>query len=163
MSAETVSRPRPTRMTKAFLDLPVRLYRWGLGPLFGARLVVLVHRGRVTGMTRRTALEVLCHRRIDGAYHVASGWGESSDWLRNVRAVGTAELWVGRSRVPVAVDVLPPDRGAALLRRHLLEHPLATRRINGDLWRALLEGEAEFVGATAAVPIVAFTPAAAPG
>lgn len=158
MSAPTLSRPHPHGLTKWFLDMPVRLYRWGLGPLFGARLVVLVHRGRTTGMTRRTALEVLGHRRIDGAYHVASGWGANSDWLRNVRAAGEAELCVGRDRVPVTVQVLPPDRGAAVLRRHLLEHPVATRRVNGDLWGPLLEGEAAFAEAAASLPVVAFTP-----
>jgi hypothetical protein len=74
----------PAGVTRLVFRLPLYLYRWGRGWLFGHRLVVVNHIGRVTGKRRQVVLEVVDHDADDGSYVVASGWGPDADF----RAVG---------------------------------------------------------------------------
>ena len=60
--------------TRWFVRAPIRLYRLGLGPLLGTRLVQLEHRGRTTGLPRLVVLEVVAIEA--GAPVVVSGFGE---------------------------------------------------------------------------------------
>ncbi|MFE3181054.1 hypothetical protein ACFXKR_09165 [Streptomyces violascens] len=53
------NRPRPPVGRRRTLSrLPVHLYRLGLGPLFGKRLLLLIHTGRVSGRARKVVVEV---------------------------------------------------------------------------------------------------------
>ncbi|TKG63775.1 nitroreductase family deazaflavin-dependent oxidoreductase [Prauserella endophytica] len=50
---------------------------------------ILVHRGRKSGRTYRTPLNVF---RIKGGYVIALTYGPDTDWVRNVLAEGGCEL-----------------------------------------------------------------------
>jgi hypothetical protein len=50
----------PSRAVKLLARLPLRLYDLRLGCLLGHRFLVLTHRGRRSGRTYRTTLEVVC-------------------------------------------------------------------------------------------------------
>ena len=65
----------PTGVRRIAFRAPMYLYRLGLGWLFGDRLLLLNHIGRVSGKPRQTILEVVTHDRADGSLVVASGWG----------------------------------------------------------------------------------------
>ena len=61
----------PAGLTRFLFRIPIHLYRLRLGWLFGSRLLLLNHIGRVSGKPRQTILEVAEH---DGdSYVVASG------------------------------------------------------------------------------------------
>lgn len=64
----------PAGVTRLLFRLPLYLYRWG-GWLFGHRLMVVNHIGRVTGKRRQVVLEVVDHDADGGSYVVASGVG----------------------------------------------------------------------------------------
>ncbi|HXV92929.1 MAG TPA: nitroreductase family deazaflavin-dependent oxidoreductase [Pseudonocardia sp.] len=147
---------RRTGMRRRLMAVPVRLYEWGLGPVLGSSLVVLVHRGRRSGLPHRTALEVLEHRPVDGEYRVLSGHGRSSDWFRNLQANPAAELWVGRDRFPVEHRVLAPDEAVRAVRAHLLASPCASSRFTPALWQALREGDQALAEVVASLPVLAF-------
>jgi deazaflavin-dependent oxidoreductase (nitroreductase family) len=108
---------------------PVGLYRAGLGRLLGRRMLLLEHTGRRTGAARYAVLEVI-GRPGPGRYLVASGFGDSADWLRNVRAEPAVRVTVGGgpSR-PARAEILPVERAREVLRRYAREHAVA--------WRAL--------------------------
>ena len=74
---------------------PVYLYRWGLGRLFGKRLLLLTHIGRRTGLRRQTLLEVVEYRKDGPEVVVANGFGRDCDWVRNIEAGGGEEVTVG--------------------------------------------------------------------
>ena len=74
---------------------PVHFYRWGLGWLFGKRLMLLTHTGRRTGLRRRTLLEVVEYRKDGPEVVVANGFGRDSDWVRNIEDHPDEEVDVG--------------------------------------------------------------------
>jgi hypothetical protein len=51
-------RPKPVGALRLAFRLPIYLYRLDLGRLLGHRFLLLVHRGRESGLLRETALEV---------------------------------------------------------------------------------------------------------
>jgi hypothetical protein len=65
----------PTGLSRFAFRVPIYLYRLKLGWLFGHRLLLLNHIGRVTGKPRQNVLEVAGHDAADGSYVVASGVG----------------------------------------------------------------------------------------
>ena len=54
----------PTGLRRRLWRLPIRLYRIGLGPLMGRRIMLLTHIGRLSGKQRQAVIEVL--RQLDG-------------------------------------------------------------------------------------------------
>ena len=149
---------RPTGPRNRVTDLPVWCYRRGLGFLFGARLVMLVHRARRSDVPRHTTLEVLQHRAVDGEYQVLSGWGRFADWFRDIEADPYAELWVGSSRHRVEHRVLGPADAVAAVRAHLLARRRESARMHPTLWRAQRASDAALARLLEPLPVVAFRP-----
>jgi hypothetical protein len=54
-------RSKPTGASRLAFRLPIYLYRLDLGRLLGHRFLLLVHRGRESGLLRETLLEVLLY------------------------------------------------------------------------------------------------------
>lgn len=109
---------------------PVWLYRARLGFVFGARFLLLVHRGRKTGRTRMNVLEVMEHKREAGEYVVMSGWGPKSQWYRNIHASPPAEVRIGFRRFTPAVRFLTDEEAAASLAVYRREHPILFRMLD---------------------------------
>ena len=60
----------PSGVGRALFRAPIYLYRLGLGWLFGKRILLLNHIGRVSGKQRQVILEVVEHDptgRVPGA------------------------------------------------------------------------------------------------
>ena len=57
--------------------------------------MTLTTRGRVSGGERKTPLWYI---REDGTIYCISGWGASSDWLKNLKADPHALLQIGKKR-----------------------------------------------------------------
>lgn len=107
---------------------PIWLYRAGLGFLFGNRLLMLEHVGRISGLPRYVVLEVV--DRSHDAYTVVAGFGERADWLRNLDANPHAHISVGgRRRVPIVAHRMTPDQAARALRHYAAKHPRAWSRL----------------------------------
>jgi len=77
---------RPNRALAIGLRLPSYLYRFRLGGILGHRFLLLTHRGRKSGLTRRTPLEVLHYDPHFRESVVLSAWGKKADWYRNIEA-----------------------------------------------------------------------------
>ena len=128
---------------------PIHLYRWGLGALLGNRLMLLEPTGRKSGTARFTCLEVI-ERPATDRILVASGFGETSQWYRNLRANPKCFITTGRIRRRLATaTLLPADESAKALARYQSEHV--------ESWK-LLKQVIEKDGATSPddVPIVEF-------
>lgn len=109
--------------TRAFARAPIPVYRVGLGAVFGSRLLMLEHTGRVSGALRHVVLEVT-GRPGPGRYVVVSGFGERAQWLRNVLARPQVRVWTGWHRAMAAEAVrLPVDQAQAVFDRYPVEHP----------------------------------------
>jgi deazaflavin-dependent oxidoreductase (nitroreductase family) len=55
------------------------------------RILVLVHKGRKSGLVRRTPLN---YAVVDGELYVTAGFGAVSDWYRNVQTDPRVEVWL---------------------------------------------------------------------
>lgn len=126
-------RPEPlTGWKRSAARLPIHIFRMGLGPLFRGRLLLLIHTGRLTGEPRRTALEVVeAGRSADGrrAWTVASGFGPSADWYRNLQQTPQAVVQLGRGYRTVSAHFLQADEGGELMARYAPRHPKAARKL----------------------------------
>jgi deazaflavin-dependent oxidoreductase (nitroreductase family) len=111
------------------LRLPILLYRLGLGWLLGGRFVLLTVRGWKTGLPRPFVLEVLGPDPQTGGIFVASAWGGSAQWMRNVEACPNVQAQVGRQSFAAEVLRLPEQVGEEQLRSYARRHPWAGRVI----------------------------------
>ncbi|MGW3253431.1 nitroreductase family deazaflavin-dependent oxidoreductase [Streptomyces fungicidicus] len=125
-----IGRPgRPTGWRRRALRLPIFAYRVGLGSLFGKRLLLLHHTGRVSGHDRTTVLEVVSFDAVKGNWTVASGFGPTADWYQNLRAQPQALIRFGNRPHPVTARFLPPDDGAEIMVDYARRHPRTALRL----------------------------------
>ena len=112
----------PAGLTRSLFRLPIWVYRLGLGWLFGQRLLLLNHIGRMTGKARQTILEVVEHDATDGSYVVASGWGPGAAWYRNIMQDPDVIIQIGSRTVPVTAVPLSENEGAEIFSRCASRH-----------------------------------------
>lgn len=103
--------------------LPIWLYKTGLGFVFDARLLMLEHVGRNSGLRRFVVLEIVGHPS-PGTYVVVSGFGEQAQWFRNIQANPRVRVYIGGSKPARATArILSPEQAADALRTYAREHP----------------------------------------
>lgn len=146
----------PKGLGRLLFRLPIHLYRCGLGWLFGNRLVLVKHVGRVTGKPRQVVLEVVS-RDADGSYVVASGWGPTAAWYRNLLHTPDVTIQVGRRTIPVTAVPLPADEGAEIMARYGSQHRVAAKVLLPRLMGFAVDGsEADFRAVGRRIPFVRF-------
>ncbi|HYQ85525.1 MAG TPA: nitroreductase family deazaflavin-dependent oxidoreductase [Rubrobacter sp.] len=118
---------RPNRALALGLRLPSYLYRLRLGWLLGHRFLLLTHRGRKSGLIRRTPLEVLHHDPHSRESVVLSAWGRNADWYRNIEASPPLEVETAGERYPPAPRFLTAEEAYAMITEYAIRHPLAAR------------------------------------
>jgi deazaflavin-dependent oxidoreductase (nitroreductase family) len=104
---------KPDFFTKnVFNPLVALVMKAGLS-VRGSRILAV--RGRTSGETRTTPVNLLTH---DGAQYLVAPRG-TTQWVRNLRAAGEGELRLGRKRQPFRAEELPDDAKPDLLRAYL--------------------------------------------
>ena len=90
------NRPRrPSWLRSRLAKWALLAYRLGMGSLVGHKVMILTTIGRGSGSKRRTPLWYV---REGDVVFCLSGWGESSDWWKNVRATPDVRLHIGARR-----------------------------------------------------------------
>lgn len=146
----------PTGLRRLLWRLPIHLYRMRLGFLFGHRLTLLTHIGRVSGQPRQAVIEVVERDPVRGVYVAASGFGTRSNWYRNILAHPEATIEVAGRTLPVVASTLPPEEGAELMARYAMRHPKAAKRLCRIMGFAVDGGEADFRAVGERIPFVRF-------
>jgi len=119
--------------TRWVVRAPITLFRWGLGFVFAGRLMMLTHRGRTSGQRRYVVLEVV-ERPAPDVVVIASGFGERSQWFRNLQADPRCLVSVGaRSDVPAVAHLLPDDESAAALERYAARYPRSWKELRRSI------------------------------
>lgn len=119
----TLSQPPRTRLRRALVRAPIRLYRLGLGGLLGQRFLLLTHTGRRTGRPRQVVLEVVGRDEESGGYLVASGYGSRSQWYRNISRHPEVHVQVGRRHFDGVARPLPPAESGRRLSEYARRYP----------------------------------------
>lgn len=114
--------------SRALMRAPIWIYKARLGALLSSRLIMLEHIGRKSGTPRYVVLEVFDHPTAD-TYLVASGFGTSAQWFRNVKANPNVRVYAG-SRAPARTiaRVLDQDEADRALASYRSNHPQAWER-----------------------------------
>jgi len=101
----------------------VLLFRLGLGG-WGNRpqtsqVTVLVHRGRKTGLLRRTPVN---YAIVDDVIYCTAAFGSRADWYRNVMANPSVQVWLPDGWYAGEAEEAPPDdpQRLALVRQVLI-------------------------------------------
>lgn len=108
----------PQRLRPA--DWPVLVDQLGLGWLLGRQFLVVTHRGRRSGLIRRTGVMVLHEDRLTGEVIVAAG-KLKSDWYRNIQAEPALSVAIAGRRFTPIQRLLPVEELASHIawsRRH---------------------------------------------
>ena len=72
----------PQGIARSVSRFPINLYRLGWGGVLGwLPMLVMTTKGRRSGLARHVMVEF---RRHGSKYYVFSGWGERTDWYRNL-------------------------------------------------------------------------------
>ncbi len=149
--------PAPPRGLKAIpWRLPIWLYRLGLGFLLGERFLLLNHIGRKSGKVRQAVLEVMLKETDPLAYVVGSGFGERSDWFRNVMHTPEVVIRVGRRRYRARAARLPHDEALTRFRQYAREHPRALKELTHLLHYDYDGSEESLEALSRAIPVVRF-------
>jgi deazaflavin-dependent oxidoreductase (nitroreductase family) len=113
MTTVTTRYERPGFFTRHLFNRAVRrATRWGLS-VWGSRELRVA--GRRSGHVRTTVVNLLDH---DGARYLVAPRGET-EWVRNVRVAGGAELRVGRRVEAATLHELADDVKVDVLRAYL--------------------------------------------
>lgn len=117
----------PTGLERLLFRAPIPLFRGHLGFLFGKRLTMLEHKGRKSGRTRRTILEVVANH--EDAVYVAAAWGSEAQWLKNVRADPSIAFYLGSKRFETTAEMVPKAEAFDLMNEYASAHPKALDRL----------------------------------
>ena len=83
MSLSSAAIDHSRDIAKLIFRAPMILYQLGWGPAVAwLPLLILTTKGRKSGLPRPVVVEF---RRHGKRYYVVSGWGESTDWFRNIQ------------------------------------------------------------------------------
>jgi deazaflavin-dependent oxidoreductase (nitroreductase family) len=149
----------PAGVTRFLFRMPIFVYRLRLGWLFGSRLLLLNHIGRVSGKLRQTILEVAEHD--DDSYIVASGWGPSAAWYRNILHTPDVTIQVGTRTIPVTAVPLDKDIAGDVFTRYASRHRAAARYMLPRVLGYSVDGsDADFRAVGQHMPFVRFVPRA---
>ncbi|MER5214388.1 nitroreductase family deazaflavin-dependent oxidoreductase [Streptomyces sp. NPDC002838] len=144
----------PTGWRRLALRLPILLFRAGLGPLFGKRLLLLHHIGRVSRLDRMVVLEVVSYDPAAGSWTVASGFGAEADWYQNLREQPKTLIQFGNRPHAVTAHFLPAEEGAEIMAGYARRHPRTARRLCAFMSLPVDGGEASYREAGRAIPFV---------
>jgi deazaflavin-dependent oxidoreductase (nitroreductase family) len=127
---EIIAEPKiPRGFSRLAFRFPIWLYHMHLGFLMGYRFVLLTHTGRKSGLPRQTVLEVVRYDIPTGGCIIASGWGQKSDWFRNVTANPKIWFQIRNKRSAGIAERLSPEVGAQELLDYAHRYPLAMREL----------------------------------
>jgi deazaflavin-dependent oxidoreductase (nitroreductase family) len=149
---------RPNRVLGFVLRLPSYLYRLRLGGLLGHRFLLLTHRGRKSGLTRRTPLEVLHYDPHSRESVVLSAWGKKADWYRNIEASPPLEVETGGKRYLPAPRFLTTEDAYVVITEYAIRHPLAARVLERAFGYPVTRSAASRRAFADSVVLVAFRP-----
>ena len=130
------------------------MWRLGLGvylnqPKTWGNIMVIAHTGRVSGLRRRTPVN---YTVVDGQVYCVSGFGEISDWYRNIRANPEVEIWMPAGWLAgVAEEVTDPGLRLPLLRQVIVGSGFAGRLAGLDPYRM---SDSELESATAGYRLI---------
>jgi deazaflavin-dependent oxidoreductase (nitroreductase family) len=151
--------PDPPRGLKAIpWRLPIWFYRLKLGWLMGHRFVLLTHTGRVSGKPRQAILEVIRYDKDTKTPYVASGFGDKSQWFKNITHTSKVHIQIGSKRFPAIAKRLPEEEAVEVFKAYHGKHPNAIKNLSKMVGYKIGDSEEEIIDFLRLLPVIAFRP-----
>ena len=149
----------PTGLRRLMFRLPIHMYHMRLGWMLGDHLMLLHHVGRISGKPREVVLEIAEHDQETDSFVVASGWGPTAAWYRNVLQTPDVTIEVGRRSLAVSALPLTREEGAEIFVRYASRRATLAKYVLPLLMGYAVDGsEADFREAGMRMPFVRFVP-----
>jgi deazaflavin-dependent oxidoreductase (nitroreductase family) len=145
----------PRGLSRFFFRMPIVLFQAGLGWLLGERFLMLTHTGRVSGLKRRVVLEVVRHAQEMDTYFVASGWGTSSDWYRNIQKHPRVSVAVGRRQFEAMARIIPLEEAEEEMLDYAHRHPTTLKQLARMMGYKIGSSEEDIRALGRLIPVVA--------
>jgi deazaflavin-dependent oxidoreductase (nitroreductase family) len=153
---EKINDPQPpSGLGRLAFRAPIWLYRANLGFLLGGRFLLLKHTGRKSGLTRQTVLEVVKHDPDSKIYYVASGYGEKSDWYKNIMANPQVSIKVGNQEFQATAERLSTESAEEIMLEYGRKHPTALRELARIMGYRIENKDDEYRAIGRLLPIIA--------
>jgi deazaflavin-dependent oxidoreductase (nitroreductase family) len=156
---EEINVPQPPRgLSRILWRLPIILYRARLGWLLGNHFLLLTHTGRISGKARQAVIEIIRYDETGEYYLIASGFGEKSDWFKNIQKTPKVMIQVGRRKTEAFAEQLPPIDAENEMLDYARRHPNAIKNLARILGYNLDGTDESYRALSRVVPIVALRP-----
>ena len=122
----------PRGMLRFFFRFPIYMARMGFHGwerLIGVQWMLLTTVGRKSGKKRYAMVDVLVHDRATDTYFIEVGFGQRSDWYRNMQATPRFEAQVGRRKFHATAEELPSDRTADVMVDFVRRRPVYAKSV----------------------------------
>ncbi|HLU09960.1 MAG TPA: nitroreductase family deazaflavin-dependent oxidoreductase [Oceanobacillus sp.] len=120
----------PKGLRRLGFRIPVYFYRFGLGWLFGERLVLINHLGRKTGSPHQAVVEIVERDPQTGGVTIVAGYGEQTQWYKNLKAHPETTIQIGRHKMPVVAEFVAPEESEDIMSRYVNRH----QKLTGELF-----------------------------
>lgn len=139
-------------LVKMLYKTPTLLYRLGLGKLFGNYVLILSTTGRKTQKTHRTPVEYFLH---EGRYYIIRGFGEQTDWYKNISANPLVTLQNGYERICAEARSPQTDEEWEAVYLYITRSPIG-RLLMADYFDEIQDGDT--MEAVKQLPVLTFDP-----
>lgn len=153
-----IGEPAPPKGLKLKLfRAPCYFYHLKLGFLFGERFIHLKHWGRKSGKLKETVIEVIDQDKVNRKIFSASGFGEKSQWFKNIFANNAVLVTLKNTEYKATAKVLLADDATRVLLRYAGAYPKSLKgvaRLSGYEIDGSIQDVVEF---SKVIKIVEFT------
>ena len=127
---QKTSKYPPKAFLRILFRIPVYFYRIGLGWLLGNRFVLINHIGRKTGTEHQAVVEVVEWEKGTENVIVVAGYGEQTQWYKNLEKLPKTTIQIGNRKYPVSVEFIKPEDGEDIIARYMERYG----RLTGQLF-----------------------------
>lgn len=127
-----------------------------LGWLFGHRGLMLTHTGRISGKPRQAVLEVIHYEK--SIHYVASGFGEKSNWFRNIKENPEVTIHTAGIVIPAIAKILSEDEASEVFSNYIEKHPNAIKNLAKLVGYKIGDTRNEHLEFLRQIPVIAFHP-----
>jgi deazaflavin-dependent oxidoreductase (nitroreductase family) len=129
MTEQKSSQYPPKAFLRFLFRIPVYFYRIGLGWLFGERFVLINHVGRKTGKEHQVVVEVLEREKGTNNVIVVAGYGEQTQWYKNLRNQSKTTIQLRNRKYGVSVEFITPEDGEDIIARYVGRYGKLTQQL----------------------------------
>lgn len=148
----------PRGVMRELYRLPIHLFHWHMGWLMTDRFLMITHIGRKSGLKRQAVIEVLQHDRASDTWYLLAGFGEKTDWLRNIEHTPQIVITVGRRQFDARAERVSPEEAEEIILNYARRNPLAIKVLPRLMGYQLDGSDEDFRALAHSGIVVAFHP-----